>query len=237
MASFAIVPAAGRSRRMGAPKLLLPWEQGDSRPGTVIESVLDAWRSSRVTALVVIVDARDGALIDVIRQVAARPSRTSGVPREVPIELVIADPPPPEMKDSIRLGLDHIASGHDPANGDVWLLAPADMPTISPAVIDQLLSAAAANVGQVLSPTHAGRRGHPVLFPWRLAAEVALLGDHEGVNQLLKRHPVVEIPCGPDCLPGDIDTVEDYTRQRTANPRASAARGAANAGDAGVDRS
>ena len=40
--SFAVVPAAGRSRRMGRPKLLLPW--GES---TIIQQVLGAWRASQ----------------------------------------------------------------------------------------------------------------------------------------------------------------------------------------------
>ena len=44
--AFAIVPAAGRSTRMGRPKLLLPWSDG-----SMIESQLRAWRASRVAAV------------------------------------------------------------------------------------------------------------------------------------------------------------------------------------------
>jgi molybdenum cofactor cytidylyltransferase len=57
--SFAIVPAAGRSARMGAPKLLLPL--GD-RP--VIDWVLAAWTASRVTRTVVVVRADDAPLLE-----------------------------------------------------------------------------------------------------------------------------------------------------------------------------
>ena len=52
MASYAIIPAAGESRRMGEPKLMLPWGQG-----TIIDAVLQAWSASRVDQLVVIVRA------------------------------------------------------------------------------------------------------------------------------------------------------------------------------------
>ena len=53
-ASFAIIPAAGRSQRMGEPKLLLPWGQS-----TIIEHVLAVWCASRVEAVVMVVHPDD----------------------------------------------------------------------------------------------------------------------------------------------------------------------------------
>ena len=41
---FGLIPAAGRSRRMGQHKLMLPWH--DAR---IIDRVLQAWTSSRVS--------------------------------------------------------------------------------------------------------------------------------------------------------------------------------------------
>ena len=65
--SFAVVPAAGRSERMGAPKLLLPL--GDS---TVIEHVLAAWTASPVTRTVVVVRADDAELLGTLPGVRRR---------------------------------------------------------------------------------------------------------------------------------------------------------------------
>ncbi|MEZ6078052.1 MAG: NTP transferase domain-containing protein [Pirellulaceae bacterium] len=63
--TFAIVPAAGRSRRMGQSKLLLPW-----RGTTVIEHVIEAWLRSRVTQVVVVARRDD---LELTRRVARQP--------------------------------------------------------------------------------------------------------------------------------------------------------------------
>ena len=55
--SFGIIPAAGRSRRMGLPKLTMPW--GST---TVIEQVLGAWQRSGVDHLVAVVRGDAGEL-------------------------------------------------------------------------------------------------------------------------------------------------------------------------------
>ena len=59
--TFAIVPAAGHSRRMGQAKLLLPWAVG-----TVIDSVLQAWTTSSVDRTYIVVRAADQ--VDIITQ-------------------------------------------------------------------------------------------------------------------------------------------------------------------------
>src|SRR5437773_1600912 len=99
MTSYAIVPAAGRSRRMGSPKLLLPW--GDS---TLIERLLAAWRESRVNQIVVVVHPND-------RELAARcgGERTTIVAPAVP---------PPEMKDSVTAALRRIEQSFSPRHSD-----------------------------------------------------------------------------------------------------------------------
>ena len=63
MRSFAVIPAAGRSQRMGQPKLLLPWGRT-----TVIEHVLGVWRASRVTHTVIVVHPDDKFLAELSHQ-------------------------------------------------------------------------------------------------------------------------------------------------------------------------
>ncbi len=197
--SFAIVPAAGRSRRMGAPKLLLPW--GAS---TVIEHVLAAWQASRTTHTVVVVHPDDEALAEVCR--------TSGA------EVVVPSEPPPDMKVSVRLALEYVTERYAPHERDAWLLAPADMPTLSTDVINRVLAAYQADRSKIIVPVHAGRHGHPALFPWSLAADVAHLAENEGVNRLLARHPVREVECPAEALAVDLDTPEDYRRGHKDRP-------------------
>jgi len=193
--SFAIVPAAGRGRRMGGAKLLLPWGQS-----TVIEQVLSAWQASRVTHTIVVVHPEDDALAQICR--------ASGAQVIVPAE------PPTEMKVSVRIALEHIASQHMPGADDAWLLAPADLPTLSAEVIDCLLAVHRSGQESILVPVHAGRRGHPALFRWTLSGEVARLPDDCGVDSLFTRHTVTEIEASADALAPDLDTPEDYRREK-----------------------
>jgi molybdenum cofactor cytidylyltransferase len=193
--SFAIVPAAGRSRRMGRPKLLLPWGGG-----TVIDAVLAAWRASRVTQTVVVVHPEDEPLAQVCRSSGA--------------DVVVADPPPEDMKASIGRGLRHVAARFQPAPRDVWLVAPADLPLLSAVVIDAVLAAHDPSRPAIVAPQSAGRRGHPVLFPWPLSTEVDLLPADVGIKELLSRHPVKSVECPAVALAADIDTPEDYRRLR-----------------------
>lgn len=77
MRAFAIVPAAGLSRRMGAPKLLLPWGSA-----TVIEAVVARWRASPVERIVVVVRRDDQPLQDRLRrQQTEPPPETRSEPR------------------------------------------------------------------------------------------------------------------------------------------------------------
>jgi molybdenum cofactor cytidylyltransferase len=178
---------------MGVPKLLLPW-----CGKAIIEHVVDAWRASGVDEVIVVVRTDDAELANLIVQRGA--------------SLVMADPPPPDMKASVLAGLNWLAASETPRSADVWLTAPADLPTLSSEVIQRLLAAHDVSAPRVLVAGHHGRRGHPVLFPWRSAAEVAKLDSDEGLNRLLERSNAVVIECGEDALCADIDTPDDYER-------------------------
>jgi molybdenum cofactor cytidylyltransferase len=200
MRSFAIIPAAGRSQRMGQPKLLLPWG-----PSTLIEHVLGAWRASRVAQTVIVVHPDDQSLAELSRHCGAL--------------VVQPQAAPSEMKVSVRLGLERIERDFHPHASDAWLLAPADMPGISPLTIDRLIGAYQSGLGraepaQIWAPRSAGRRGHPVLFPWRLAAEVHRLAADEGINALVARQAIAYLEDADESVIEDLDTPEDYERLR-----------------------
>lgn len=199
MQTFAVIPAAGRSLRMGQPKLLMPWGGA-----SVIEHVLAAWRASRVDHVIVVVDPRDDRLAQLCGSCGA--------------QVVVPDEPPAEMKDSVRLGLQWAESGR-PQSDDAFLVAPADMPALAAELIDRLIEAHASGLGRgetpcIRAPRHGKKHGHPVLFPWPLAAEVARLGAAEGLNALVERHRVEYVEAADDAMSADFDTPEDYDRLR-----------------------
>ena len=180
---------------MGAAKLLLPWGER-----TVVECVLAAWHRSGVTRTVVVVAAHDRALADLVRTTGA--------------DVVTAATRPADMRASIGIGLARVRDSYSPGAKDIWLVAPADMPELSADVIDRLLAAHRPADPQIIVPQHAGRRGHPALFPWPLAAQVPGLAADVGVRGLFDQHRVVELACPREALPSDLDTPADYARQR-----------------------
>ena len=197
--SFAIVPAAGRSRRMGSPKLLLPW-QGS----TIIEHVLATWKATPVSRVVVVVHPDDHELACTCR--GAR------------VDVVVPAEPPPDMKASVGHGLEFLRREEIPTAADAWLLAPADMPLLTIGHIGQVLAAHDPAAPCIVVPRHAGRRGHPVLFPWSSSAEVQRLGSEEGLNRLLEQFDVREIAMADPGILADIDTPDDYRALRERGP-------------------
>ena len=190
---FALIPAAGRSRRMGTSKLLLPWQSS-----TVIEQLIGTLIRSDIAAVTIVIRPDDHALRDVVQ-------RTSAL-------AIIPDHEPPQMRDSIEIGLRAIRERFAPTDDDGWLLIPADHPLIEPEVLDGLQSRWSRGDCDVLLPTFGQRRGHPVLLRWSLAAHIKQLPHDVGVNALLRSSPslVTEWPTDCESVLADLDTPEDY---------------------------
>jgi molybdenum cofactor cytidylyltransferase len=200
MQAIAVIPAAGRSQRMGRPKLLLPWGSI-----TLIEHVIATWQASRVKRVFVVVHPGDDQLARLVESAGA--------------QLVQPAAAPAEMKDSVRLALEAATPlGLQP--DDAWLMAPADMPGLSAATIDGLIAAYAAALAhdgprtRIFVPRSRGRRGHPVLFAWSLAADVGQLPPGQGLNALFERYDAAYLDVEPEAIPADLDTSDDYDRLR-----------------------
>lgn len=205
---FAVIPAAGLSRRMGQPKLLLPW-QGS----TVVEHLLAALAHPRVVARCVVCRQSDGELAGVVE-------RAGGVVIQPAVD-------PPEMKDSVLAALDEIERQWRPTPEEGWVLSPADQPLLPPGILNPLVTAWDAGSAEVLIPRHAGRKGHPVVFRWGLLPEIRNLRPDEGLNAIV-RHPSRSVEFVDLDAPGilvDLDTPEDYARWRTGDVESGRDRG------------
>ncbi len=185
----AIVPAAGASRRMGQPKLLLPW--GGS---TVLESTIAALREGGVPTIVVVI-APAGPL--------AQWQPTAGVHTAVNPE------PAAGMLSSILVGLAALATTPDPL-----VVCPADLPALRPSTVAALLVAYRAT-GGIVVPRHGRRRGHPLLIAPRWQARMPELAHHEGgLRRILElaAGSVHELVVDDPGSVRDVDTPEDYAR-------------------------
>lgn len=190
MRFFAVIPAAGRSERMGTPKLLLPW--GNRK---LIEHVLEVWREGGVEHRIVVARHDDESLISICRDAGA---------------IVCVPPtPPPEMKDSVAAALVLIEERFNPTSDDAWLLAPADLPLLSAQLIRRLQAEFQSSTTPVVVPRLPdGRTGHPVLFSWSLASKVPRLTN--GVKELLASEDIRYVPWQSSDDFRDVDIPDDY---------------------------
>lgn len=193
----AIVPAAGRSERMGRPKLILPI--GDL---TLIEHVVGALKGGGVRRIIVVTPPADAPGAAVLAERAGASGAEALVPSERPID----------MRASFELGLDRLR--HEALSPSTILLVPADSPGITSGVVARILEAAETSPESILIPTYQGRRGHPIALPWRIACKVTELPLGAGINALVALHAavVVEIDVDDPGVVDDLDTPEDYRR-------------------------
>jgi molybdenum cofactor cytidylyltransferase len=180
---------------MGRPKLLMPVL---GQP--LIWHTLTAWKQAGVSRIAVVARPDDVPLIELLST--------------EDVDVVVPSVAPAEMKASIAVGIEHIAAKYQPEDGDCWLVAPSDMPGLSPRIIGELLRVSIAEPGNVLIPTLAGKHGHPVLLPWALASQVTKLAANEGLNSLIDRNSPVLMACdslvlGDEHAFADIDTPND----------------------------
>lgn len=197
--SFAVIPAAGLSTRMGAHKLLLPLA---GRP--LVEYALAAWAGSRVTRAVFVVRADDEELALVCRRYS--------------VDLVVPSAPPQDMKQSVRHALRHVEAAYSPADDDALLLAPADLPGLTPSIVDRAIREYETTRPEAVVPAFGGKRGHPLVLPWVRAQEIHSLSPDEGVNALTARIPVRELDWQLAQVVDDVDTQSDYARHAAARP-------------------
>lgn len=187
----ALLLAAGSSRRMGHDKLALAY-----RGETLFRRALAPLVASPLIREVIVVVGPGFA------QVVAEPKCR-----------VLVNPDPAEgMASSLRLG---VAAA--PAESEAWLLAFADMPEVTPALLATLIEAFARSGKRILVPVHAGCNGHPVIFG--RACREALLGlrGDVGARDLVRAHPewVELLPTADGAVVFDVDTPEDLCREKS----------------------
>jgi molybdenum cofactor cytidylyltransferase len=183
----AILLAAGKSRRMGSCKQLLPL--GGK---TVIDCCLDTLLGGGVSEIVVVV--------------AEAGNPVAAAVQAYPLRIVINPQREGDMASSVRAGRNALTAG---VNGVIVALC--DYPLVSPTTISSLLTAHQESPDHIIIPCHAERRGHPLLFPRAVMDELA---DHLILRDLVRREPA-RILHHPVLDPGvllDMDTPEDYRR-------------------------
>jgi len=189
----AIILAAGRSRRMGVQKLLLPLAGK-----TVIEHVIDQVAAADSVQHIVVVTGADREAVS---------STLNG--RRV---IIVHNPEPEsEMLDSVRCGLAAL-----PCDCAAVLVVLGDQPSIRSQWIETLASVFLKNCGnKIVVPVHDGHRGHPMLIPTRFREELQTQHNDSGIRGLLDAHgeDVVKVQWEHDDVLADMDVPSDYRRE------------------------
>ena len=189
----AVLLAAGESRRMGRPKLTLPWGAG----GSVIAQVVSRFREAGADPLLVVTGAD--------RQAVERALDDSGAHC-----LFNLDYREGGMLSSIRVGLTHLQS----TAAEATLVAPADLPSLTVETLRSLLDHRRRSGADLIVPSYEMRRGHPVLIARAHWQSVLDLAEGETLRDFLRRRAgqIDYVVVGDAGVIQDIDTPEDYQR-------------------------
>jgi molybdenum cofactor cytidylyltransferase len=183
-----IILAAGKSRRMGRDKLLLPW-QGIPVLGHVIKTAA----SAPLDPLVLVVDASRIFKPDQFELDSCQRVYCSGA----------------VYSDSLRAGL---AALEGDCAGAMFLLG--DQPLVSTKTLIRLIRAFQADPGRWVAPVWRGRRGNPVIAPRSWFDRISGLEGDTGPRAFLAdpqaRLKLVEVD--DEGVIFDIDCPGDYER-------------------------
>lgn len=188
----AIILAAGESRRMGRPKMLLPW--GES---TVLQTVIAAFRTAGIQEILAVTGAgreQIEALIGASAQTVFNPDFASG-----------------EMLSSIQAGLRAIQPGTSAV-----LIGLGDQPQVQPKTIQGLVQAYRQTACTLAVPSYERHRGHPWLVSRERWQEVLHMGHQETMRDFFRAHAqeIHYVEAGDDSVLADLDTPADYRRYR-----------------------
>jgi len=193
----AIVLAAGESRRMGQPKMLLPW--GET---TVLGQVVATFAAAGLEDILVVTG---GARLQVEALVA-------GLAKEFPVHPVFNPAfAQGEMLGSIQTGLSALGPGQRAA-----LVGLGDQPQVRAGVVRRICTAFAEKGAALIIPSFQNRRGHPWLLARSLWQEFLALPATTTPRQFLQAHAgeIIYLTVEDDSILRDIDTPEEYGRQR-----------------------
>jgi molybdenum cofactor cytidylyltransferase len=188
---WALILAAGESKRMKVPKMLLPFN-GKTMIEKVIENVT---RSKVFSTLVVLGSYRDEIL---------------GIISHLPISHCYNENYRKGMLSSIQCGFKNL-----PLSYDAVLVFPGDQPFIEPDVINQIMDAYRETGKGIVIPVFRKKRGHPLLIDFKYKDIVEKLPEDEGLRSLANmfQEDVLEVKTQSPGILKDFDTKEDYLRE------------------------
>jgi molybdenum cofactor cytidylyltransferase len=147
-----------------------------------------------------------GGIREIVVVVGMQGERVATEAFRFPVRVVVNEDSAGDMASSLRVGRAALS-----ATAGAVIVALCDYPLVLPSTIASLRECHAMEPDCIITPSHCGQRGHPLLFPRTVLEE---LREDLTLRDLVRRDPTrlcrVEVD-DPGIL-FDMDTPEDYQR-------------------------
>jgi len=191
-----IVLAAGMSKRMGEPKMLLPW--GDM---TVIEQVVATFARSGVDDVLVITGRYKEQVEEVLKNHSIRIFHNDEYESG-------------EMLSSLQCGLRALKP-----EVEGTLIALGDQPQVQERSVRMVCEAFRTMKSNLVVPSYQMRRGHPWLVARPLWDDLLRMKSPQSPREFLNEHKneIHYVNMDDPNILADLDTPEDYQKWRPKN--------------------
>ena len=199
MAALVAILAAGESKRMGEPKLCLPWGQT-----TILGHVLAQWRAAGVENRLVVHGPGETPV--------TRELDRLGIPATERIAT--------RAMERGMMGSIVTAAGRSLGDSSLThlIIAPGDQPHLCIETLRELLRACKSETGKLIRVVHNDNAGHPIALPAHILAELSASSAETLRDFLrLKEMPVRDLTSPDSGVLIDLDTHEDYQRARRSD--------------------
>jgi molybdenum cofactor cytidylyltransferase len=185
---WAIILAAGESKRMGLPKMLLPFDGV-----TMIETVLRNVSGSNVDKISVVLGAEKNAIAEAIGKFKTESYYNENFKDG--------------MLSSVKCGFKNLPSDYRAA-----LVFQGDQPFITAHVVNSVIAAYLSSKNGIVIPVYKNKRGHPILIDRKYSDEIEKLSPEIGLRELTLRFnkDVLEVETEEPGILRDFDTYKEY---------------------------
>ena len=191
----ALVLAAGQSKRMGQPKMLLPWGKT-----TVLGQVLATLKQSNILEIVVVTGA---ARIEVEKICAAFEALVTHNP----------DYDNDQMLLSLQIGLRTV---REKTFAEAALICLGDQPQVQERSVRAVVHRFIQTEAGLIVPSYQMRRGHPWLVARPLWEEILSMRAPKSPRDFLNHHAgeIEYVNLDTSSILADLDTPDDYLKSR-----------------------
>ena len=190
----AAILAAGRSSRMGRPKMLLPWGNN-----SVLGHLIAQWSALDARQIAVVCAHDDPAIHGELNRLA------------FPVSQWIINPAPERgMFSSIQCAARWQGWQADLTH---WAVVLGDQPHLREDTLRRLLQFSGAHTQKICQPVWNARKSHPVVLP-RVAFGNLATSEAQDLKEFLHAFAIASCELEDEGLGLDIDRPEDYERAK-----------------------